>query len=62
MNLPSTILAGSTVIEDSCAKDVEMVRKTVMAEIDDGHDVVVLAHSQGGVAATAALKGLGKTE
>lgn len=56
--LPST--GGWTPVPDSLTKDVEAIREAITRQIDAGSDVVVVAHSQGGVGASAALKGLGK--
>lgn len=62
VNLPSTILVGSKSIPDSFWKDVDAVKRAVTEEIQGGHDVVVVAHGQGGVAASVALKGFEKKE
>ena len=59
LNLPST--GGWTVVPDALAKDTAAVRSAVQEQINLGNDVVVVAHSQGGVGASAALESLGKT-
>lgn len=38
--------------------DIAAVRKAVVMELDEGHDVVVVAHSYGGTPANSALQGL----
>jgi hypothetical protein len=42
--------------------DINTVHRIVHSEVDQGHDVVVVAHSWGGIVAGGALDGLGKTE
>lgn len=59
VQLPST--GGWTPVPDALAKDVEAVREAVTAQIEKRNDVVVVAHSQGGVGASGALEGLAKT-
>ena len=60
VNLPSTVVTGSTPTPDAMSKDIAAVREGVIEQIQDGHDVIALAHSAGAVAASAALEGLGK--
>lgn len=43
-------------------QDAEAVRKVIMNKLDAGKDVVVLAHSFGGIAMSEAAKGLGKKD
>lgn len=59
VQLPST--GGWTPVPDALAKDVAAVRGAVTAQIEKGNDVIVVAHSQGGVGASGALEGLGKS-
>lgn len=59
VQLPST--GGWTPVPDALTKDVVAVREAVTQQIAKGNDVVVVAHSQGGVGASGALEGLGKT-
>ena len=42
--------------------DIDIVHRTVQDEVDQGHLVVVVAHSWGGIIAGGALDGLSKTE
>jgi alpha-beta hydrolase superfamily lysophospholipase len=42
--------------------DIALVRSLVEEAIGDGNDVVVVAHSYGGIVAGSALEGLGKTQ
>ncbi|KAF2101533.1 alpha/beta-hydrolase [Rhizodiscina lignyota] len=41
--------------------DIQAVRDAIEAELKDGKDVIVFAHSYGGVPSSSALKGLSKT-
>ncbi|CAI7581630.1 unnamed protein product [Penicillium bialowiezense] len=43
-------------------QDAQAVREVIMERLDAGKDVVVLAHSFGGIAMSEAAKGLGKKE
>lgn len=43
-------------------QDAQAVRQVIMERLDAGKDVVVLAHSFGGIAMSEAAKGLGKKE
>ncbi|KAJ5353502.1 hypothetical protein N7541_006066 [Penicillium brevicompactum] len=43
-------------------QDAQAVRRVIMERLDAGKDVVVLAHSFGGIAMSEAAKGLGKKE
>jgi triacylglycerol esterase/lipase EstA (alpha/beta hydrolase family) len=43
-------------------EDAQAVRQVIMNKLDAGKDVVVLAHSFGGVAMSEAAKGLGKKD
>ncbi|KAK9853462.1 Alpha/beta hydrolase family-domain-containing protein [Penicillium brevicompactum] len=43
-------------------QDAQAVRQVIMERLDSGKDVVVLAHSFGGIAMSEAAKGLGKKE
>lgn len=45
---------------NSIIKSVAAIRAAVVKQIENGCDVVVIAHSAGGVAAGGALSGLGK--
>lgn len=58
VQLPST--GGWTPVPDAMGKDVIAVREAVTAQLEKGNDVIVVAHSQGGVGASGALQGLGK--
>lgn len=60
VQLPST--GGWTPVPNALVKDTAAVREAVTARMAKGEDVVVVAHSQGGVGASAALEGLGKKE
>ncbi|KNG86422.1 hypothetical protein ANOM_005505 [Aspergillus nomiae NRRL 13137] len=41
-------------------QDAQAVREVIMKSLDSGNDVIVIAHSFGGVAMSEAVKGLGK--
>ena len=41
-------------------QDAETVRQLILKNLDSGKDVIVIAHSFGGVAMSEAVKGLGK--
>ncbi|KAF8849566.1 alpha/beta-hydrolase [Acephala macrosclerotiorum] len=56
INLPSTTGNPSSSFKD----DVDAVRNTIIAEITQGHDVVVVVHSYGGAVGPSAIKGLTK--
>lgn len=43
-------------------QDAQAVRQVIMSKLDAGKDVVVLAHSFGGIAMSEAAKGLGKKD
>ncbi|KAI2712108.1 hypothetical protein CBS147332_5744 [Penicillium roqueforti] len=43
-------------------EDAQAVRQVIMSKLDAGKDVIVLAHSFGGVAMSEAAKGLGKKD
>ncbi|KAK3614883.1 hypothetical protein LTR56_026949 [Elasticomyces elasticus] len=58
INLPST--GGWTVVPEALTKDTVEIRRALARQIDAGRDVVLVAHSQGGVGASAATKGYGK--
>ena len=58
VNLPST--GGWTVVAEAMARDIAAIRSALKEQIDAGRDVVLMAHSQGGVSASAALEGLAK--
>ncbi|KAF9690988.1 hypothetical protein EKO04_011265 [Ascochyta lentis] len=65
LHLPSVGLspnAGKQGTPPSMYDDADFIAAEVQNELDDGHDVVLLAHSYGGVPATESLKGLGKTQ
>ncbi|KAI0019497.1 Alpha/beta hydrolase fold-1 [Xylariomycetidae sp. FL0641] len=49
---------GPSASEATLYKDAEAVKKVVMKHLDVGKDVVVIAHSYGGVVASEAMKGL----
>lgn len=53
--LPSTDLNPAVLSMDP---DIQVVRKSIRAELDDGQDVVVFAHSYGGMPASSALPDL----
>lgn len=45
-----------------CKIDADAVRNQLLSQVDEaGHDVVLLAHSYGGIPAGGAARGLGKT-
>ena len=44
------------------SEDVNAIRETVTAFIDQGKDIIVAMHSYGGVPGSAALEALGKTD
>lgn len=46
----------------STASDAEAIRKLILAQINNGHEVVVAMHSYGGCPGAAACKGLSKKE
>jgi len=56
VDLPS--MRGSDLPPASLADDTAAVRKAVTAELDAGHNVVVVAHSYGGTPSNNALEGL----
>ncbi|KAL4937877.1 Alpha/beta hydrolase family-domain-containing protein [Aspergillus oleicola] len=43
-------------------KDAEAARTAILKEFDNGHDIIALAHSFGGVAMGEAVRGLGKEQ
>ena len=45
----------------TCALDADVVRSAIVPLLDAGLDVIVLAHSYGGIPAGGAAKGLSKT-
>ena len=59
-NLASTVLSGSKPTENALAQDIAVIRSAVTKQIDQGQDIVVLAHSAGGMGTSGALEGLGK--
>ena len=59
-NLVSTVTSGTDPVADAMIKDIAAIREAVTKQIEGGKDVVVLAHSAGGVPASAALEGLAK--
>ncbi|KAI9708237.1 MAG: hypothetical protein M1820_004191 [Bogoriella megaspora] len=44
----------------TCQKDTDVVRDAILILLDEGKDVLVVAHSYGGIPAGGAAKGLGK--
>lgn len=56
-NLPSTNGDPAATFKD----DVDAARKTIAKEIDQGRNVVVIAHSYGGMVGNSAIKGFAKT-
>ena len=46
----------------TCTKDAEVVRKAIMPLLDEGKDVVVIAHSYGGIPAAGSVEGLSKIQ
>ncbi len=46
----------------SFGPDVEAIRSTALAEIQQGHDITVVCHSYGGLPTSQALKGLDKPQ
>ena len=55
--LPSSVEPGAE-IPDDCQPDVDVIRKAVLEELDNGLDVIVVTHSYGGIPGTSALRGL----
>lgn len=63
VNLASTVTDDPPKpVADAMAADITVIRDTVKRQIDANNDVAVLAHSWGGVPASAALEGLRKVE
>ncbi|CZR50917.1 uncharacterized protein PAC_00791 [Phialocephala subalpina] len=58
--LPSS--SGRVPPPTSLDEDIAAIRGVVLQELDAGHDVVINAHSWGGVPTTTALEGLTKPE
>lgn len=54
-SLPST---GASVPVTSFEPDVEIIRKTILVELDRGQNVVLVTHSYAGVPGASALRGL----
>ena len=54
---PSSVEPGAE-IPDDCQPDIDVIRKTVLEELDNGLDVIVVTHSYGGIPGTSALRGL----
>ena len=46
----------------TCSKDADIVRNAILPVLDQGKDVLVLAHSYGGIPAGGAVKGLSKVQ
>lgn len=59
-NLPANVEDGKRPVEDAMDKGVAAIRAAAVKQIENGNDVVVVAHSAGGAAAGGALVGLGK--
>ena len=57
VTLRSTIMTGSIPVPDAMSNDVAAIREVVSEQLEAGYNVVVLAHSAGGVAASGALEG-----
>ena len=57
LDLPGVIRSPSDKPTDG-QRDVDMVRKNVLAELDRGNDVVLVCHSWGGVISSSALRDL----
>ncbi|KAI0409323.1 Alpha/Beta hydrolase protein [Xylaria palmicola] len=47
-------------LNTSCSDDISALRNTLLSHLDQQHDLVILAHSYGGVVAGGAAKGLDK--
>jgi hypothetical protein len=54
--------AGQEPAVSDVQSDINTVHRIVHGEVNQGHDVAVVAHSCGGIVAGRALDGLGKTE
>jgi pimeloyl-ACP methyl ester carboxylesterase len=59
VSMPSV---GRIPATSSLDEDIEAIRNTVLAELDAGQDVIVNAHSWGGIPTCSALDGLSKQE
>jgi pimeloyl-ACP methyl ester carboxylesterase len=57
---PSLPSVGREPPTTSLDEDIATVRSTVIQELDNGNDVIINAHSWGGIPTTTALDGLSK--
>lgn len=55
LHLPSV---GHNARDSGLLEDIEVIRLAIKAEITNGHNVILVVHSAGGVAGCAALDGL----
>jgi len=58
----SLLAAGHEPAVPDLQPDIDIVHRAVLAEVDQGHDVMVIAHSWGGIVAGGSVDGLSKAE
>lgn len=58
VNIVQLASTSKVVVEDAMAKDVEVLRRAVVEEVEKERDVVVVLHSWCGFVGCAALEGL----